>query len=278
MNVEKKIAVIKASLSGFTGKSGKLLENSEKVLRKAELFSLAHHRPELTAYLVSQWEFIIKTLSNRYEKQDICRRIVENYISNKSIILLDSGSSVDRVTYELLSSDLKGVNVYTNNVFAALHLVGERRVKLHLLSGVFSDRFAAVYSEESIIRIEGLSINVFILAATAIRFKTGIMVNKEDNENLKFKRAALHAFARVGDESILIIAVDGTKFLEPTEKHQGVFNEKEWSELISKYKHRIKLVTSPLRRDVEHDLQVQFNKEISDFEKAGVHIDIGEPL
>ena len=273
----KRVEAIRAKLHGFDEKGMKLLENSEKILQRMQQFSTAHHiRPELTTYLVSQWEFIVKTFRNRYEKHDMCRRIVSSYLSNNDTILLDSGSSVDLVTYELLSSDLEDMNVYTNNVFAAMHLVGKQKVKLHLLSGIFSDRFAAVYSKEANNRIVDLPINVFILAATAIRFSKGIMVNRADEDNSEFKRTVLRAFTRAGKRSILIIAVDGTKFVEPTEKHQGVLEEKEWGDLIRKYANQIKIVTAPLRRDVEPSLCAQFEQEISKFVESGVYLDTGE--
>lgn len=277
LDEEKKLTVIKTKLSGFEDKSADLLRNSEKILEKAQQFSSAQHlRPELTTYLVSQWEFIVKTFRNRYEKHDICRRIVLGYLSDNSTVLLDSGSSVDLVTYELLSSTLEGLNVYTNNVFAAMHLIGKHKVKLHLLAGIFSDRFAAVYSQEANVRIGNLGINVFILAATALRFDKGIMVNKDDDDNLEFKKTVLQVFSRSNDKSILVIAVDGTKFVEPIEKHNGVLSESEWLGLISKNPQRIKIVTTPLRRESESRLQVEFNQEISKFKDLGINVDIGE--
>jgi hypothetical protein len=53
------------------------------------------------------------------------------------------------------------------------------------------------------------------------------MVNKEDTDNYLFKKSALDDFLKSKD-SILIIAADPTKFIEPVEGHRSVFEEHEW--------------------------------------------------
>lgn len=273
---ERQRTLIEANLQNFNKNSDKILENSRKILQQANQLSDDAHRlrPELSTYLAHQWEFIEKTFHNRFEKHDICRRIVEKRIESNNSILLDSGSSVDLVTYELLTSGLEDVHVYSNNVFAAIHLVGTKKITFNMFGGVFSDKFAATYSPASNNRIRELPIKAFIIAATAFRFDSGIMVNKKDKDNADFKKAALEAFKR-SKTSRLVIAVDATKFIEPTEDHQPVVTREEWSELISSHSSRIIIVTTSMRSNIDHDVVVEFEQEIKKFKDVGVQVDMG---
>jgi DeoR/GlpR family transcriptional regulator of sugar metabolism len=272
---ERQRGLIEANLRGYTENSEKLLTNSLAILEQARHLTASHHlRPELSAYLVNQWQFVEKTFRNRYEKHDICRRIVVQNIEEGNCILLDSGSSVDLVTYELLTAKLKKVRVFSNNVFAAIHLVGTKEITFNLFAGDFSEKFAAVYSKEFNNRIETLPIGVYILAATAIRFGKGVMVNKQDRDNADFKSAVLQAFAR-SEESKLIIAVDATKFIEPTDKHQPVVSADEWADLLSTHSDRIIVVTSHLRPDADRAQAAAVDQELRRFRSAGIEVDAG---
>jgi DeoR/GlpR family transcriptional regulator of sugar metabolism len=271
---EKRLVIIEERLKRFEDRAERIVESTQGILREVQGVTSAHYaRPELMTYLANQWEFIEKTFHNRFEKHDICRRIVHSRISDNSSVLLDSGSSVDLVTYELLGSRKENITVFTNNVFAAMHLVGTKEVNLKILAGEFNDRFAAVYDPESNSRIRGLGINVFILAATAIRFSKGIMVHVGDRDNSDFKAAVLNAFAR-SERSHLVVAVDATKFLEPTERHQGVLSEQEWSDMVAEHGGRVAVVTSQVRPEVAPEDRVAFEQELERFRRAGVHIDI----
>jgi DeoR/GlpR family transcriptional regulator of sugar metabolism len=272
---ERQRIIIETNLKNFNKNSDEILENSRKILHEATQISDAAHRlrPELSTYLAHQWKFIEKTFYNRFEKHDICKRIVSSWIEDDHSILLDSGSSVDLVTYELLSSPIKDVTVYSNNVFAAIHLIGIREITFNMCAGVFNDKFAATYSREYNNRINEWSIKTFILAATAIRFDGGIMVNKKDKDNADFKRAALEAF-KSKETSRLIIAVDATKFIEPTVRHQPVVAREEWSELVKSHSSRIILVTAPMRLDGDPAKVSEFKQEVKKFEDAGINVDM----
>jgi DeoR/GlpR family transcriptional regulator of sugar metabolism len=275
---ERQRGVIEANLKGYTENSEKILSNSLAILDQASQLTASHHlRPELSAYLVNQWQFVEKTFRNRYEKHDICRRIVVRHIKDGSCVLLDSGSSVDLVTYELLTAKLKMVRVFSNNVFAAIHLVGTKEITFSLFAGEFSEKFAAVYSREFNNRIEALPIDVYILAATAIRFGKGLMVNKKDRDNADFKCAVLQTFAR-SDSSRLIIAVDATKFLEPVDQHQTVVSEDEWADLLSSHCDRIYIVTSLLRPEADPDQAAAVDQEWRKFRSAGIVVDVGSEI
>ena len=268
-------ARVETQLDTFNRTSIDILANSREILQHAaQLGDAAHHlRPELSTYLAHQWKFIEKTFRDRFEKHDICRRIVAHCLNDNESILLDSGSSVDLVTYELLSSRMKNINVWSNNVFAAIHLVGTKDITFHMFHGVFSDGFAATYSQEVNGRIRELPITAFVMAATAFRFDSGIMVDRNDEDNADFKRAAVKAFARA-EMSKLIVAVDATKFVEPTERHAAIIPTEEWLELVNSHCGRITVVTAPMRSDAKVSLRLGFEQELTKFRDAGVRVDI----
>jgi DeoR/GlpR family transcriptional regulator of sugar metabolism len=229
-------------------------------------------RPEFSIILATQWRFIEKIFRYRFEKHSIARKIATKYVGNNTKLLLDSGSTTDLVTSELLISRATGVHVYSNNVFAAMHLIGTTEVPLHLFQGRFSDRFAAVYSDEANNRIDQLGLNSFILAATALRFDTGIMVHNNDAENYNFKRTALMVFMRT-PESKLLIAVDASKFFEPVSRHQGIVTQSEWGDIISRAADRIVIVTSPPGPDFDAAQRAFVEQEIAKFRNACIEVD-----
>lgn len=230
-------------------------------------------RPDLSMFLATQWRFIEKIFRYRYEKHSIARKIATRYVDdNRKLILLDSGSTTDLITSELLVCPINNVHVYSNNVFAAMHLVGTDEVTFHLFQGRFSERFAAVYSAEANNRIDQLGINLFILAAVALRFSTGIMVHDDDEDNYMFKQEALKAFMKA-PESQLLIAVDTSKFFEPTDRHRGVVSPDEWKDIISKAASRIVVVTSPPAPDFDVTQRAQVETEIASFRRAGIKVD-----
>jgi len=269
---DRKLGIIESRQENFNKTSKNLLKNSEKIIHDIKGIVSTHHlRPELSTYFANQWRFIEKTFHNRFEKHDLCRRIVANYIHNMNTILLDSGSSIDLVTYELLSAQVENIHVFSNNVFAAMHLVGTKKVSFQLLSGLFNDNFAAVYGSESNHRIGDLGINVFILATTAIRFEKGIMVYTGDDENRDFKIACLNVFTHT-DKSKLIIAADATKFLEPLEKHRGIVTDEEWAKILKEHASRIILVTSKIPTDIAPEKYAEVEQELQKFKNGGVEV------
>lgn len=269
---ETGVALIQEGMKDVNKTNKEMLKNSRNVLEIAKSSAVGEHpRQDLTTFLAHQWQFIEKTFKNRFEKHDISKRIVQNHIPEKSNILLDSGSTIDLVTFELLGAG-KNANVHTNNVFAAMHLVGTHFITLHLLDGLFNDRFAATYSAKAVSRIDVLGINVFILAATAFRFRQGIMVHREDGPNKNFKAEALRVFRRRPD-AILIVAVDASKFLGPPHEHVGVISEERWRSLLEERAASIVLVTAPLRPEAKQKDIDEIDEQIREFESLGVTVD-----
>jgi|GEM_PF-4878942 len=251
-----------------------LLQRSEQIVRSVETLPTDHFRPGLSTYLANQWKFIEKTFKSRHTKHDICRRIVQQYIFDNTTVLLDSGSTIDLITYELLGSNRRNVKVHTNNVFAAMHLVATSEIELHLLGGVFDERYAAVYSQESFNRIDQLSIDVYILAATAIRFNEGILVYRDDKHNQNFKRSLVEAFVGTRN-SKLIIAVDDSKFITPIEQHKSIMESGDWFNFLSEYRERIFIVTSQPPYDMDAIKRVEIDKEINMYKELGIIVQSG---
>lgn len=272
---ESDVVLIKSVIERQIETGEKLLEQTTQLLKRVEeKFSTSQHlSSELPIVVTRQWEFLEKTFHNRFEKHSISRRIVSKHIEKNANILLDSGSTIDLVTFELIESEMKNINVISNNIYAAMHLIGQKQIEFTLLPGTFNDRFAATYSDEANSLISNQSFNYIIIAATAIRFDTGIMVHLNDNSNLDFKKAALNKFQRSRNTK-LIIAVDGTKLFEDTSKHQGVMDENTWKEIISKEYSRIFVVTSSLRPSVTSGLVNKYNEELGKFRQIGVTIDV----
>lgn len=266
---------IKIKFDAQIQKSEELIEQTNLLLKKAdESFSKPTHlSSELPIVVTRQWEFLEKTFHHRFQKHSISRRIVSKYIEQNANILLDSGSTIDLITFELIESEKKNINVLSNNIYAAMHLVGQREVEFTLLPGTFSDRYAATYSEEANNLISNQSFNYIIIAATAIRYDLGIMVHMKDSNNLDFKKAALAKFQRSRNTK-LIIAVDGTKFVEDISRHQPVINKESWKELLVKESSRICIVTSTLRPGVRQELEQKYHRELNKFKQIAVEIDV----
>ena len=155
-----------------------------------------------------------------------------------------------------------------------MHLIGISKVRFHLLSGRFNDNFAAVYDDETTTKISGMPIDIYILAATAIRYSAGIMVLGSDKENLKLKAAILRAFKNNKDTK-LIIAVDASKFIVPTERRIGVIPQTEWAELLEEEYDRIILITSKTRADTSLEQQTAIEFELSKFREQNILIEYG---
>lgn len=268
----KKLLELQLKQEQISRKADETLYKADAILREVREATAAHHvRPELSTYFAKQWRFIERTFYCRYEKHGICRRIVSDCIRNNNTILLDSGSTVDLVTFELLTSDVDNVKVISNNLFAAMHLIGTERVRFQLLSGWFNDNFAAVYDDESTARISGLPIDLFILAATTIRFNEGIMVHDKDISNLSFKASALKTFQK-NKASTLIIAVDASKFIEPTTRKRGVLPLSEWQDICNQECKRIVIVTSTVRYDSKMEERNTIEGELEKFRNSGIQI------
>jgi hypothetical protein len=201
-------------------------------------------RPDISLFLSTQWRFIGKIFHYRFEKSLIAKKIASNHIKEDDIIFLDSGSTTDLITSELLLID-KGAQIISNNVFAAMHLVGTKKLNFNLLSGKFDERFAAVYSPEASKTVRGQIFNIYIIAAARFRRDKGIMVSIGDDNNKSLKSDVLTEFAS-NDKSKLIIAIDASKFFRDIDDYMPIIDtRKEWDDLLDSSAKRITVVTNP---------------------------------
>lgn len=228
-------------------------------------------RPDLSIFLTAQWKFIEKVYRYRFEKSIIAKKIVLLQLKDNDKTLLDSGSTTDLVTAELLDSKLLNFQVYSNNVFAAMHLVGDSRVRLHLLPGLFNERFAAVYSQKANIGMDEYGINTFILAAAAFNFTNGPLVEKADTENREFKHSALKLFEK-DSTTKLIFAVDASKFLPADQNYIGVQDSKEWIHLREAHAKRIFIITNQPPQSFTEEENNIYKNEIKAFRDIGIEV------
>ena len=227
--------------------------------------------PDLQVYLTSQWRFIAKVFRYRSEKSLICKKIVRNHISDESSVLLDSGSTPDQVTAEILRTD-KSARVVSNNVFAAVHLAGTNKVDFDLLPGRFDERYAAVYSPQAIEQIRNGAFTLYILASARLRIDEGIMVLKEDFNNQQFKLEVMRKFAQEKCTR-LVIAVDASKFCRGLERYMPIFDDQsEWKRIVASEGKRITVVTNPIV-DYRPEEIVRINQEITRIRCAGINVD-----
>jgi hypothetical protein len=232
-------------------------------------------RPDFTAFVANQWRFFDRMSRYRHQKHAICQAIVERHVRDGDAVLLDSGSTVDQVTSEIVAQQRKGVIVHSNNVLAALHLAGTSLVSFNLLPGEFFRHSWAVYSDEANERLETLGAQVVVLAVAAIRHTSGIMVREGETGNLKFKTRALEAFQRHVTAQ-LIIAGDASKFCLATRGHQPIVPGRTWNEILKESSNRITIVTSPIPDDIAATERSLIQRQLDSFRSAGVTIDVAQ--
>ncbi len=238
-----------------------------------EISKTAIHRPGLELSLTTQWRFIEKLYNNRFAKAQIARCIAQNHVLDGDVLFLDSGSTTDLITSELLAAKKEKILIHSNNLFAAIHLVGVPDQQFFLLPGKFNDRFAAVYSKEAQVQLDRLGINLFILAATKITWEDGMMMQSDDAESLEFKAHALEAFAN-NRNARLVIAADMTKYVANDEKGHGILDQKKWISFREKHKERITIVTSSSKsQKLSPEQQVAAEEEINKFSSKGIRVD-----
>lgn len=275
IGITKTIRRTETRLELFMEDANRIHEENSEIIKILQVLrsTTSQSRPDLSTFLINQWRFLEKLFRYRFEKHSVAKKIAEDYIKDNYTILLDSGSTTDLVTSELLGKNRKGVTVYSNNVFAAIHLAGARGVPFILFHGSFDDRYAAVYSNSAIQVIEQICPNLFILAAVVLRSDKGIMVHCQDEDNYSFKAAALKQFMKSAD-SKLIIAADSSKFFEPIENHKGVLEEKDWADLIDSRAKDIVVVTSRPAREFSDEEKQQVNEEIEKFSSKNIKVEV----
>ncbi len=272
--VEKLVSIIEIRYDVLSKSIDSHIEKATEVSRQLQRISDQGQkmRPGLSIFLTTQWEFIEKIFHRRHQKHNIARKVVNDHINDKDIILLDSGSTTDLITSELLDKQISNVKIYSNNVSAAINLVGTKKISFYLFGGYFDDRYAAVYSEMELSRLEMLGINIFVLAATAIRYESGIMVHKSDDANYKFKQKALEEFYGKPNAK-LIIAVDASKFYQPIEQLKGVTLSDRWAQILKDRSSDIVIITSQYSPDLDVNKRAAIDAQIELFRNNGIKVE-----
>jgi len=251
------------------------IKNSETIVEEIEDLKSATQtvRPNFTTFITNQWRIFDRMSRYRHEKLKICQKLVDKHIQIGDTILLDSGSTVDQVTSELIGRPIGNITIYSNNVLAAMHLTGTSLVSFHLFQGEFFQRSWAVYSEEANQRMDQLAVTVVIIAAAAFKASAGIFVRDGEIGNHHFKRKAIELFLNKPNLR-LTIAVDGSKFYENLRGHHPIFSTKEWNGILSEYGKRIAIITSAPPRDATAGNRSSFEEQISNLRDSGVTVDI----
>jgi hypothetical protein len=266
---------IEFRIDNFNKSADKLLNNTSDIIKEVQVVQANSQQlsPDLSIFLANQWRFIEKIFHYRYEKNNIAEMIVKKHIQKGEIVLLDSGSTTDLVTSELLRKPIKDVQIHSNNIFAAMHLAGVKEIPFFLFPGRFNDRFAAVYSDAANNSVDQLGFSLFILATTAFTFEIGITVHNGDNSNYEFKRKALLTFFEKQEQSKLVIAIDASKFFEPMNGHRGIVSVDEWNRIKLEAADRIVIVTSKCSPDFSETQCFNVEQQIMKFRNAGIHVD-----
>jgi len=266
-DVEKIVSEIHLRLSGMTQDAASIREAMQNVTPFVESLKSQSSIIENIFHLpMAKWEFAQKIYKNRVDKALICNHIVKKCLKPNTRLLLDSGSTVDLVLAELLNSDYDRMTVYSNNIFAAMHLVGAKKITFHVLGGLFNEPYAACYSDKANNEIEILDLDVFIMAASAFSYDKGILVHAHNLSGIAFKTAALRAFQN-NSKSRLVIAFDASKLVEDLDKVKEL--EIPWLNLLSEHKERITIVTSKVSKIPVASLRNQAQQEIDRLLEAG---------
>ncbi len=252
-----------------------MLVQAEAIVREMQeaRSSSQQLRPDFTTFVSNQWRIFDRMAQYRYEKSLICRSIATDHIRSGDTVLLDSGSTTDQVTAELVAKGVSNVSLYSNNVLAALHLTGTSSLRYYLLGGQFFERSWAVYSEESSRRIDQLGVTVIVLAAAAFRMADGIMFRNGEEGNQAFKKSALDCF-RDHPETRLVLAIDSSKFSTSVNGHKSALHKMAWTQLIQSSAARIDIVTSEIPKDVTDAQRAAIHRELDKCRNAGLRVHV----
>jgi len=257
-----------------------LLDDARQLVKDITEFRKASEqiRPDFTTFVSNQWRFFDRMSHYRYEKLGICHRIVEKWISPGDVILLDSGSTTDQITSELIVKKIPNVTIHSNNVLAAMHLSGTNAVRFHLLPGEYFQRSWAVYSDEALNRLDQLGITLFIFGVAVVRFSGGIMFRTGENGNAKFKKRALEIFQAHSDTKA-IIAIDSSKFGLPTKGHEPVLSQQEWQKLLRTAGDRMIIVTSQVPESTfGAEQRSTILTQVEQFTSYGIKVDMTDTV
>jgi len=198
--------------------------------------------------LAREAEFWQKINIHRADKILISATIASEYIGEKETIIVDSGTTVDQIP-PILKENKPFVKVYTNNLLAAISVIPPtEKFRCILLSGEIDPIYGATYNIGKIDEpLKAIEANQIILAATAISFEDGPMVQAVDRCNLQFKRAMVQKALQDPGSPRLIIAVGWNKFQKAISEDSNlnpVLDHREWN-AVRKDKNFVLVAAKP---------------------------------
>ncbi len=141
------------------------------------------------------------------EKLLIANTIARKFIKENSTVILDSGTTIDKIPQILTSKNTK---IYTYNLLAAIGVVHlKENIKCYLLPGWIDSTYGATYkTKSSTDDFDNFDSNVIIVSATALSFDEGPLVRAKDFFNKDFKSSLIETAIRSPNGCTLVIACD----------------------------------------------------------------------
>ena len=234
--------------------------------------------------LILQSKFLEKLFIQRADKVRIAFTIASKYIQDRDTIIVDSGTTVDQIP-AILRNQHPNVEVYTNNLLAAMSIVPpEEEFKCSILPGRIDPKYGATYNIGDIGGpLKSIKPQQIIIAATAISFEKGPLVDPSDNHNREFKENLFKKALEDPPSHRLIIAVDWTKFKRGGNQLINDMNPAlkppDWK-TVKAIKGFVIVTTNPpdLRTPNAEEAREVIEKFVDNMEGGGMKIYIVKPI
>jgi len=225
------------------------VKSIEKNLESLRAHPLIPSSQLFLAALTRETRFWGKLFVQRSDKIAISSRLAASYVHEGDTIVVDSGTTIDQVPH-ILRERLKSVRVYTNNLLAAIStLPPVEGFECFLLPGRIDPIYGATYNIGDIEGpLKSIKARTVILAAPAVSFDDGPMVDVEDYSNLHFKRELVRMALEDPVNVTLLVAVDWTKLIEDHRSSEHarlnpVLVSEDWK--TARATARFRIVTTP---------------------------------
>ena len=200
--------------------SGATIRGDLSKLEKAGLITRTHGGAMKNASQLR--ETLLTERPHADKKQLIARKALE-FIRERDIILLDTGTTMASFAQELARSSFEELTVYSNDLDVIRNLEEKEHFSLNLFGGKVRSRFHYCYGPEMLQELAGYHFTTLFLAASAIHNEYGLTTESTDLAKIKSEmiRAAgsvilladsskvgivhLRKFASLGDVDTLIM-------------------------------------------------------------------------
>lgn len=223
--------------------------NKRSLMENQKLFE-QRFGPQLLKVLVRETDFKYKKFS---EESSEAKESIGRYVANRwgikgSTILLDAGTTTERVARNLAHLDITDLVICTANPIAALHFMSRSRQNCFLFPGEIDENYAGTISNEdlitSVVKFAEMKTKNETANTTGIRHKIGIIGAlpifpeigpcSNDDRTVHIKRTILKLSQQI------VIVVDISKFY-PEGKYKGVYypvfeSLDEWKNLLKSEK------------------------------------------